>query len=77
MKWWVERILQASPELERREAASIWYTGGKGRWRDWSGRRRSETPAAAVGEWSEKGDLNRVVEFFCWSGLGAVVTHFV
>jgi hypothetical protein len=27
MKWWAEWILQASPEFERREAASIWYTG--------------------------------------------------
>jgi hypothetical protein len=30
MKRWAEWILQASPELERREAASIWYTGGQG-----------------------------------------------
>jgi hypothetical protein len=48
-------ILGAVPELERREAASIWY-GGQG------AAEGLEWPAAPVGgwmrrEWSEKGDL--------------------
>jgi hypothetical protein len=77
MKWWAEWILQASPELKRREAASIWYTGAGGgrgigvaggdlRRGSWSGRRRRRWVSGArqgisIASWNEMGSG------VCWS----------